>query len=306
MPSSLHNVIVELLGEHPDALEYLLFLHGTPPPDRLIPTTGTRTRTLTIERRVDRAFLVGSRKAPASFVLAEVQLDADDAKRYSWPLYMELSRSSHRCEGGLVVLTFSDRVRRWIETFIVPPSGAHGTSRQLRPTVLAVDLIEPQLLLRMDMPHLAQLAVAAHPGGPAAQGIAERAVDITLERLPIHLAAEQLDAILPMVDATLHARLQERVMEHREYRSEFFRGIYQQGAAEGKAEGKAEAVLTVLAARGIPVSDAIRAQIAACTSSETLDRWLRRAAVASTAAAVVRPPPAKRPATKRRSRGPQH
>jgi hypothetical protein len=130
--------------------------------------------------------------------------------------------------------------------------------------------------------------------------VAETAVDLTLDGLPRHLVAEQLDAILGMVDEALRAHLESRIMEHREYRSELFRGIFKKGQAEGKAEGKAEGILTVLAAREIPVSDAIRGRILSCTDIDTLDVWIRRAAVASTAAAVVRAkapksPPARRP-----------
>lgn len=311
MPSSVHNVIVELLEAHPEALEYLLTLQGAPPSGRLFPATGTRTKTFTMERRVDRAFLVGSRKAPKSFLLAEVQLEIDRSKIFSWPLYVELSRSRHGCEGGLVVLTFSERVRRWIEEEIVPRSGAHGSWRQMVPVVIAVDAIAPALLLRPDMPYLVQLAVAGHAQGPDAPAVAEQAVDITMDRLPTHLAAEQLDAILGMVDAALREKLESRVMEHREYRSELFRGIFQQGAAEGraegraegeakgKAEGKAEAILAILAARDITVTGAIRKKILGCRSVETLDLWLRRAMEASTADAVIRGTAARRAATKR-------
>lgn len=294
MPSSVHNVVVELLEAHPEALEYLLTLHGTPPGGKLVPTTGTRTRTFTIERRVDRAYLVGSRRAPRSFALAEVQLDIDHDKRFSWALYVELCRSRYRCEGGLVVLTFSERVRRWIEEVVVPSTGAHGSSRQMKPAVLAVDTIAPDLLLRSDMPYLAQLAVAGHAHTLDAPVIAERAVDLTLERLPTHLASEQLDAILGMVDGALRKYLEERIMEHREYKSELFQGIYDKGEATGEAKGKAESILLVLSARGILISDALQQKILACTSVDTLDLWLRRAAVASTAAAVVRAEAAKR------------
>jgi hypothetical protein len=309
--SPTHAVLVETLEAHPEALAYLLELHGSAPAGPLIPTTGTRTKTFTLERRVDRAYLVGDRRAPLGFVLAEVQIDPDDDKRFAWPLYVELARSRYRCEGALVVLTVSEEVRRWIERTIVPPTGQCATRRRLEPTVLALDAIAPSLLLSPDRPYLAMLAVAGHAKGPDAQAVAEAAVDLTLERLPQALALEQLDAILGMVDEALRARLENRIMEHREYRSELFRGIYKKGEAEGRAEGKAEGeakgkakgkaegILTVLLARGIPVSEAVRARILDCSDLGTLDAWLQRAAVASTAAAVVRsrtapPPPARR------------
>ncbi len=306
MPSAVHNIVVELLEAHPDALSYLLALNGTPPSGPLIPTNDTRTSTLTLETRVDRAFVVGSPEEPQSFLFAEVQLDPDDDKRFAWPLYVELARSRHRCEGGLVVLTFSERVRRWIERVILPATGEHGSSRQMLPTVIAVDAIALPLLFRPEMPHLVPLAVAAHVGAPDVTVVAEAAVDWTIEHVEGRLAAEQVDAILCLVDRALRGHLERRVMEHRGYRSELFQGIFEKGAAEGRAEGRAAGtaearakdILVVLAARQIPVSDTLRERILRCTDLASLELWLRRAAIARTAAAVVRPTSGSRPRAK--------
>jgi hypothetical protein len=262
---------------------------------------------------VDRAYLVGSRKAPEGFVLAEIQLEPDDDKRFAWSLYVELGRSRYRCEGALVVITVTERVRRWIQRDIVPPTGWHGSSRQLKPTVIAVDLLDPALLLRPDRPYLAPLAVAAHAKGPEARRVAEKAVDLTLAQLPKHLSDDQLDGILGLVDEALRARLESRIMRRRRYYTDFFQVPYDWGRAAGKAagkvegvaEGKAESILAVLAARGIPVSDAHRERILGCTDVETLDAWIQRAVVAATAAAVVRAKAAPRvapPAPRRASR----
>lgn len=288
MSSATHAVLVELLEAHPEALAYLLNLQGNAPESVLIPTAGTRTKTFVLERRVDRAYLVGSRTSPLGFILTEVQMEPDEDKPFAWPLYLELARSRHRCEGALVVITLSETVRRWIERAIEPATGLCGTRRRLQPTVIALDKVEPSLLLSPDRPYLAPLAVAGHASSVDAQRVADTAVDLTLDCLHRHLAAEQLDAILGMVDNALRAHLESRIMEHREYRSELFSGIFKRGQAEGKATGKAEGILAVLAAREIPVSDVIRGRILSCTDIDTLDIWIRRAAVASTAAAVVR------------------
>lgn len=78
-----------------------------------------------------------------------------------------------------------------------------------------------------------------------------------------------------------------------EFRSELFREIAARGRAEGeargKAQGEAQAVLTVLDARGVPVSEALRDQILACADLTQLDTWLRRAATAATADEVTHP-----------------
>jgi hypothetical protein len=50
----------------------------------------------------------------------------------------------------------------------------------------------------------------------------------------------------------------------------------------GKAEGEAEAILTVLSARGVEVSDASRARITTCSDLDQLKIWASRAATAET------------------------
>ena len=49
------------------------------------------------------------------------------------------------------------------------------------------------------------------------------------------------------------------------------------GKAEGKAEGEAEAVLKVLAARRLAVSEELCERVRRCTDLALLDRWLARA-----------------------------
>ena len=59
--------------------------------------------------------------------------------------------------------------------------------------------------------------------------------------------------------------------------------------AEGSVKAKADAV-AVLAARGIAVSNEIRARIEACKDAPTLDRWIVRAVTVTSAEDVVAPP----------------
>lgn len=54
-----------------------------------------------------------------------------------------------------------------------------------------------------------------------------------------------------------------------------------EGKAEGRAEGKAEALLSILAARGLEPDKSARRRIVACSDLDTLERWLRRAIVAT-------------------------
>jgi hypothetical protein len=59
------------------------------------------------------------------------------------------------------------------------------------------------------------------------------------------------------------------------------------GKAQGVAEGKATAIVAVLKARGVAVSDEVRARILGCGDDATLDRWIALAAVAGSAGEVV-------------------
>jgi hypothetical protein len=76
--------------------------------------------------------------------------------------------------------------------------------------------------------------------------------------------------------------------EHK-YLSDFAQKYFGEGRAEGKVEGKAEgkaegvreALLAVLAARGLAVSETDRARVEACSDAATLGRWLTRAARAT-------------------------
>jgi len=50
-----------------------------------------------------------------------------------------------------------------------------------------------------------------------------------------------------------------------------------EGKKEGRREGEAEAILTVLEARNLDVSDAERERIAGCTDLRQLETWVGRA-----------------------------
>lgn len=63
-----------------------------------------------------------------------------------------------------------------------------------------------------------------------------------------------------------------------EYQSDFAR-THQ---AKGRIEERARAILDVLEARGLPVSDEVRARILACNDAAQLAAWHRKAVTAPT------------------------
>ncbi len=60
---------------------------------------------------------------------------------------------------------------------------------------------------------------------------------------------------------------------YHEYKNPFFKNLI----AEGKAEGEANALLVILEARKLPVSEEDRRTITSCTDLDQLGEWLRRA-----------------------------
>ncbi|MEO3870451.1 hypothetical protein ABGB18_16680 [Nonomuraea sp. B12E4] len=64
--------------------------------------------------------------------------------------------------------------------------------------------------------------------------------------------------------------------------SPFAREHFTKGRAAGLSEGKARAVLTVLRARGVAITDEALTAITSCTDQERLDQWAHRAATALT------------------------
>jgi hypothetical protein len=97
-------------------------------------------------------------------------------------------------------------------------------------------------------------------------------------------------------------RALEAMMKGYEYQSDFAKKYVAQGRAEGLTEGlnkglaegrtkeAAHAVLTVLQARGLVVPDAARERILAQKDTERLERWLKKAVVAPSVAAVLDDP----------------
>lgn len=88
-------------------------------------------------------------------------------------------------------------------------------------------------------------------------------------------------------DPELSATEQAPMTKARQEFENFVQETFRQGQSQGLLRGKAEDVLTVLTAKGVAVSDALREQIRACTDLDPLQRWLVRAVTATTAEDVL-------------------
>src|SRR5262249_55258728 len=146
-------------------------------------------------------------------------------------------------------------------------------------------------------PELGVLSALAH-------GATEQGATIAAAVLPAvqGLDDERARFYYDLVYNSLHEaarRELEAMMKGYEYQSDFAKRYVAQGRTEGRAEGRTEgrtegraegtarALLTVLRVRGIAVPDAVRERILAQKDPERLERWLEKAAVAASVAAII-------------------
>lgn len=139
-------------------------------------------------------------------------------------------------------------------------------------------------------PALAVFSALCHGGDPGVEAVFPALVE-ALRTLGPGKAILYYDIVLAGLPQATRARWEAYMSTaiDSEYHSELLRELDARAQAVGEARGEGRAVLTVLDARGVPVSDAVREQILSCTDLARLDAWLRRAVGAATAEDVVRP-----------------
>jgi hypothetical protein len=207
-------------------------------------------------------------------VIVEVQAKHDSRKHMSWPAYVANARARLRCPVILLVICPKKGVARWARRPI--PLGHPGLV--LTPLVLGPE--EVPVLTGADLgnvaPEITVLSAMVHGAGPDGPKVLSAMLDEVqkVEPKQAQVYIDEVFAVLPQATQELLEALMET--KNREYKSNFARRYF----GEGKAEGKAEAVLAILAARGIDVTEQARGRISGCTDLAQLESWVRRAAVA--------------------------
>jgi hypothetical protein len=229
---------------------------------------------------------------PVLAVVLEVQRGWDDTKRWMWKLYVAQLETELRVNAALVVYCPDSAIARWYRGMFE----GDGLSLSLRPFIFTphdVPLVVDVGLAR-DNPALAVFSAICH-GGDAEVDATFPALAEALRALGPKKAILYYDVVLAGLPQAPRARWEAYMSTatDSEYHSELFREIDARGQARGQALGQAlgegRAVLTVLDARGVPVPEAVREQILACTDLAQLDTWLRRAVTAATAEDVIHP-----------------
>jgi hypothetical protein len=136
-------------------------------------------------------------------------------------------------------------------------------------------------------PELVVLSVMAHGQEEAHAEALGRTALWAIQHLPEDRHALYSDLILAAVSKAVRAALEELMASgNYEFQSDFVKKFLAKGRSEGEAKGEAKgegrALIAVLEARGVRISDEARARIVACTDAAQLEVWLRKAATAST------------------------
>jgi hypothetical protein len=122
-------------------------------------------------------------------------------------------------------------------------------------------------------PELAVLSCIAH-GGEAHAEVLGRAALLATLRLSDDRQVLYSDLVYAALSEAARTALEDLMAAgNYEFQSEF--------AKKHQARGEAKALLAVLEARGLRVSDEARARILACTDVAQLDAWIRKAATAT-------------------------
>ena len=155
-----------------------------------------------------------------------------------------------------------------------------GPGGALTPLVIgpaSVPVVEDIALAERD-PELAVLSVMAHGHEPRAEVLARIALTAAAH-LSDDRAVLYSDLIFAALSEAARAALEDLMATGTYVFQSDFAKKHQ---AKGRDEGLAHAIFDVLEARGLAVSDEVRARIVACTDPAQLAVWHRKAVTAAT------------------------
>jgi hypothetical protein len=171
---------------------------------------------------------------PAMGVVVEAQLQPDDRKRFTWPLYAIAARARHLCPCIVLVLTADEATARWAAKPIDLGGGSYYRVHVIGPDGIPV---VTEIERAMAVPELVLLSVMAHGRDDPSQAlqIAVAAV-AAIEPLP----EDRRVVYFRLVETSLSEAARkafEMLPQTQRLMSESERRGFEQGEAKGKAEG---------------------------------------------------------------------
>lgn len=233
------------------------------------------------EYRADLVVLLVDGK-PVLAIVVEVQLQPDNRKGFTWPVYVAGLRARFECPACVLVVTPSESVADWARTPIEVGPGSRVVPFVVGPK--AVPVIRDVEAAKRD-PELAVLSAMAHGKDEVGLQIATAALE-ACRGLDDERSLLYLDLVGDSLNDIARAAFEDLMASNYEFQGTFAKKHRAEGRAEGEAHGEARSVLKFLEARGLVVSEAQKTRILACTDLEVLDGWIRKAVTVASADAL--------------------
>ncbi len=286
MPSLQHEGIVLLFRENPSLAVHLLReALGVRVPKHTAARLASETvRQLEpIELAADAVVLLTRNERPVLAIVVEAQLGDVTKKRLSWPVYATVVRREHGCDTVVLVVAPTRRIARSADRPIVI-----GPGSVIRPLVIGPSRLPRIVDSNVACEHVELAVLSAMAFGRNDTKL--QVVRPTLEALARAQLDEErrktyADVVYAALGRAARAALEAHMKSGQYEYSSWFAKKY---VAEGKAEGEAKALLSVLAARGLQVPEVVATRVRECRDLEQLERWVRRAAVATSIDEVFR------------------
>jgi len=269
MPSHLHEALLQLFRNRPALAPELLrdaLRLELPPYTEVRLDSADLPDIQPAEYRADLVVLLLNGK-PVFGIVVEVQLSADEQKRFVWPVYVANLRARLKCPVCLLVVTADEAVARWAAKPV-----EIGGSNRFTPMVLGpsgVPEITDEAHARAD-PELAVLSAMAH--GQDAD--IEKSIRIAFAAQMASMGLDEdrsrlyFDLVLNSLSEAARRALQDMNPATYEYQSDFCRGLFAQGCAEGERSGRAALIVRQLTLRFGPLGTEVQGRIAAASIPE--------------------------------------
>ena len=293
MPSQVHEELIEMFRERPlFAADLLSGPLRIPVPrfDRAHLASSELNDVSPTEYRADAVVTLHRDDKPVLGVVVEVQRRPEEGKRHAWPVYVTTLRARLRCPVVLLAVSPRQSVADWCgERIEIGPPGSVLTPVAFGPK--QVPIITDAGAAR-DNPELAILSAAAHGAGPDGINVfgAMIAGLDTIDQEHADRYVNLVHGLLPAAAKTILEGIMT-TLEHEKGSATADRWV-SRFEVRGEVKGEANAVLQVLEARGIDVSDEVRAVITGSTDLEQIKTWIRQAATADKIEDLELPDPA--------------
>ena len=274
MPSSWHDSVTTIFTENPRlAMEIAASLNGAPVPPG-VPVRAEAPNfndSPSTDFQADAVIVAGPARDPVRAVIVEAQKRTLRDKPPQWARYAAQLWTFLRCPVDVLVICPDAKSAFWYARPV--PTSLPGYTHLpivLPPSAVPAIASPGEAAAR---PAMAALSVAYHGANPAVcQAFAEGMRQLPPER------ASQYHEHAYNISPLAVQRILERLMTSSTW--PVYSPIAKEHFGRGQREGEADAILLVLEARGLEVTDADRERITGSTDLRQLKKWVRRAATA--------------------------